>query len=84
MLSDERYVPLAEVSAFLGVDYKTAKRWLVEHGVKHVVIPCGTKHTTIVWKPDFDRFLREHTVSAEVPVRRKAGRPSKLKVASNE
>lgn len=76
------WVPIAKISHFLGVDYKTAIAWMKENDVKVMQVPRGDKRTTLVWKPDFDRFVEQHTVKPEPkPEPKRRGRPPKFQIA---
>jgi hypothetical protein len=85
MLDDNRYVSILEVCKFLGIDRHTLHRWLAEYDIKHVKVLAGAKkerHKTLIWKPDLDRFIEEHTVKPEPkPEPKRRGRPPKLQLA---
>jgi hypothetical protein len=81
-MMDDRYIPLSQVAKFLGVAVKTAIGWLSEYGARLIEVQRGDRRMTLVWKPDLDRFIEEHTVKPEPkPEPKRRGRPPKLQLA---
>lgn len=78
----DQYIPIGQVARHLGVDYKTAISWLKDANVKLLQIRRAERTTTLVWKPDLDRFIADHTVKPEPkPEPKRRGRPPKLQLA---
>lgn len=79
---NEQYIRASEAAKFLGVDTRTAVAWLTAFGAQLMSVRAGQITTVLVWKPDLDRFVNEHSVKPEPksePKRR--GRPPKLQLA---